>query len=153
MPTTSLFFEGACLTKYNMNKQAEALNEILKRNSPVILRLLAERGKGIFFPKEGIVAQAAEAKGKKINATIGSAIEDDGSPMRFESIAKNISIDPKDIFSYAPTQGKPELRRLWKELIYKKNPSLTGDISLPIVTVALTHGLSMIVYFFVDECD
>jgi len=136
-----------------MNKQAEILNEILKKENPVVFNLLSKRGRSIFFPKEGIVAQAAEAKGKKINATIGSAIEDDGSPMRFESIAKNISIDPKDIFSYAPTQGKPELRRLWKELIYKKNPSLTGDISLPIVTVALTHGLSMIGYLFVDEGD
>lgn len=137
----------------NMNKQADALNKILQERYPVIYNLLSEKGRNIFFPKEGIVAQAAEARGKKINATLGSAVEDDGSPMRLESLAKNISIDPKDTFSYAPTSGKIELRKIWKDLMYKKNPSLRGDTSLPIATIALTHGLSVIGYLFVNPLD
>lgn len=136
-----------------MNKQAEALNEILKNNNSAVYNLFSEKGRNIFFPKEGIVAQAAEAKGKKINATIGSAIEDDGSPMRLLSIAKNISIDPKDAFAYAPTGGKPELRKIWKELIYKKNPSMMGEISMPVATIALTHGLSVTGYLFINPGD
>jgi len=136
-----------------MNKQAEELNEIIKRNNQVIYNLFSEKGKEIFFPKEGILSQAAEAKGKKINATVGSAIEDDGTPMRLGSIAKNVLLDPKNVFPYAPSYGKPELRKLWKERIKKKNPSLKGEISLPVVTNALTHGLSTIGYLFVNPGD
>lgn len=135
----------------NLNPQAEELNIVIKQNNPVIFDLLSEKGKAIFFPKKGILAQSAEAKGKKINATIGMAVEDDGSPMRLNSIAEKISLDPKDVFPYAPSFGKPELRKVWQEMIRKKNSSL-GDktISLPVVTNALTHGLSMCGYMFVN---
>src|SRR3989338_10729681 len=119
------------------NPEAEELNNIIKENSRVVYELLSERGKAIFFPKKGILTQTAEAKGKKINATIGAAVEDDGTPMRLHSIAKNILLDPKDVFTYAPSYGKAELRKAWKELIYKKNPSLKTKISLPVVTNAL----------------
>jgi len=138
-----------------MNPQAEELNEIIKRNNPHVLGMLSEKGKAIFFPKKGILAQTADAKGKEINATIGIALEEDGSPVRLKSIASHIKgIDPKEVFPYAPSQGKPELRKRWKELIYEKNPSLKGkEISLPIVTNALTHGLSMIGYMFVNQGD
>ncbi|MBW2984867.1 aminotransferase class I/II-fold pyridoxal phosphate-dependent enzyme [Candidatus Woesearchaeota archaeon] len=137
-----------------LNPQAEELNEQIKKNNPVVLELLSEKGKAIYFPKKGILAQAADAKGKKINATIGIALEEDGTPMRLNSIAKNIDLNPKDIFPYAPSFGKPELRKVWKEMIYKKNPSLKyKPISLPITTNALTHGISMCGYLFIDPGD
>jgi len=42
----------------------------------------------------------------------------------------------------------------WKEMIVKKNPSLSGkEISLPVVSNALTHGISMAGYMFVNEGD
>ncbi len=137
-----------------MNPQAEELNEVIKKNNANVYELLSEKGKAIFFPSKGILAQAADAKGKKINATIGIALEDDGSPMRLKPIAKKIKLDPKEVFPYAPSFGKPELREKWKEMIYQKNPSLEGkEISLPITTNALTHGLSMIGYLFMDSGD
>ena len=136
-----------------MNPQAEELNDIIKRGNPIIYNLLSKKGKAIFFPKLGILSQAADAKGKQINATIGAAIEDDGSPMRLQSIAKNVLLDPKDVFPYAPSYGKPEMREEWKKMMAKKNPSLKGKTSLPVVTNALTHGLSMAGYLFVDEGD
>jgi len=136
-----------------LNPEAEELNNIIKENSRVVYELLSERGKAIFFPKKGILTQTAEAKGKKINATIGAAVEDDGTPMRLHSIAKNILLDPKDVFTYAPSYGKAELRKAWKELIYRKNPSLKTKISLPVVTNALTHGLSMVGYLFANPGD
>ncbi|MHC4618270.1 MAG: aminotransferase class I/II-fold pyridoxal phosphate-dependent enzyme [Planctomycetota bacterium] len=114
--------------------------------------LLAKRGRAIFFPAKGILAQAA--KGKDINATIGMALEDDSSPLRLSTIARHIKLDPAEVFPYAPSFGKAELRTKWKEMIYKKNPSLAGkQISLPIVTNALTHGLSILGYMFLDEAD
>lgn len=136
-----------------INKQALELNDIIKKNNSIVYELLSEKGKAIFFPKLGILAQTADAKGKRINATIGAAVEDDGSPMRLKSIVKLINLDPKDVFPYAPSYGKPELRKIWQEQIKKKNPSLRGNISLPVVTNALTHGLSMIGYMFVNPGD
>lgn len=137
-----------------LNPQAEELNENIKKSNPQILDMLSDKGKAIFFPKKGILAQSAEAKGKKINATIGMAIEDDGTPMRLNSIAKKIDLNPKDVFPYAPSFGKSELRKVWQEMIRKKNLSL-GDktISLPVVTNALTHGLSILGYMFVNPGD
>jgi len=139
--------------KMNLDPQAEELNEIIKKNNPVMLDLLSEKGKAVYFPKKGILAQAADAKGKKINATIGIGLEEDGTPMRLNSIADNIKLNPNDIFPYAPSFGKPELRKVWREMIYKKNPSLKAEISTPVTTNALTHGLSMCAYLFADPRD
>ena len=137
-----------------MNPQAEELNEIIKKNSQTAYSLLSKKGKAIFFPKKGILAQTAEAKAKKINATIGVALEDDGSPMRLKSIEKEINLAPELAFPYAPSFGRPDIRKRWKEMIYEKNPFLKEkEISLPIVTNALTHGLSMLGYLFIDEGD
>ncbi len=133
--------------------QAEALNDILKQDCPAIYDLLSDKGKGIYFPKAGIIKQAAAAKGKKINATIGMAIEDDLTPMRLPSIESQINVDPAHAFTYASSYGKPELRQAWKDMITKKNPSLKSKYSLPIVTCALTHGLSIAGYLFVNEGD
>jgi len=134
-----------------MNPQAEELNKIIRQQNPFVYEVLSERGKNIFFPKKGILGQTAEAKGTKINATIGAAIEDDGSPMRLESIASKIDLDPSLVFPYAPSFGRPDLRTKWKSMIYDKNPSLKKhEISLPVVTSALTHGISMAGYLFVD---
>ncbi|MGQ8335831.1 aminotransferase class I/II-fold pyridoxal phosphate-dependent enzyme [Sunxiuqinia sp. A32] len=137
-----------------MNPQAEELNKIIQSKNPVIYDLLSAKGKNIFFPKKGILGQTADAKGTKINATIGAAVEDNGSPMRLESIASNVNLDPSLVFPYAPSFGRPDIRAKWKSMIYAKNPSL-GDkvISLPVVTNALTHGVSMAGYMFVDEGD
>jgi aspartate/methionine/tyrosine aminotransferase len=137
-----------------MNPLAEELNKIIQEKNPVVYELLSKKGKAIYFPTKGILGQTADAKGTKINATIGTAIEDDGSPMRLEAISSKIGIDPSLTFPYAPSFGRPDIRASWKKLIYKKNPKL-GDkeISLPIVTNALTHGVSMAGYMFVDEGD
>ena len=137
-----------------MNPQAEELNSIIKEKSSVVFELLSERGKNIFFPKKGILGQTAEAKGTKINATIGAAIEDDGTPMRLETIASKIGLDPSLVFPYAPSFGRPDIRAKWKSMIYEKNPSLKDvELSLPVVTNALTHGVSMAGYMFLDPGD
>ncbi len=134
-----------------LNPQAEELNETISKNSKTVLNLLSKKGKAIFFPKKGILAQAADAKGKKINASIGMALEDDGSPLALNTISKLVELDKKDAFNYAPSYGKKELRVKWKELIFEKNPSLKAETSLPVVTNALTHALSINAYLFLDE--
>ncbi|MGA1870895.1 MAG: aminotransferase class I/II-fold pyridoxal phosphate-dependent enzyme [bacterium] len=139
-------------TENTMNFQAEELNDLIKKESETVLNLLSKRGREIFFPKKGILSQSADAKGKKINATIGAAIEDDGSPMRLKSIEEKVMMDPSHIFPYGPSYGRPDIRQKWKEMLLEKNPTLSGkSISLPVVTSALTHGLSMTGYMFVNE--
>jgi aspartate/methionine/tyrosine aminotransferase len=137
-----------------MDAQALALNEIIQKKNPSLFEMLSERGKNIFFPKLGILSQSAQAKGKKINATIGEGVEDDGSPMHLPEFDKFLNIPVTNIYPYAPSFGKPELRTAWKQNIYKKNPSL-GDIAFsnPIATNGLTHGISMAGYMFADEGD
>jgi len=138
----------------SLNGQAIELNEAIKAVNPRVFSMLSEKGKGIFFPKKGILAQTAEAAGKEINATIGTALEDTNAPMCLESLVRQINLSGKQIFSYAPSFGRPEIRSIWKDMLFKKNPSLAGkSISLPVVTSALTHGLSMAGYMFADPGD
>lgn len=137
-----------------MNAQAEELNRTIRDENQHIYHMLSERGKRIFFPAKGILAQAGDAKGKAINATIGMAMEDDGSPMRLESIASLLALDPAEAFPYAPSSGLPELRKKWRSMLVEKNPRLEHrPISLPVVCNALTHGLHMCGYLFVDPQD
>ena len=136
-----------------MNPEAETLNTIFRENNPVIERLLSQKGKHIYYPKMGMLKQGAEAKGKRINATVGMAMEDDGSPMRLSTIADLVQLKPTEIFPYASSFGVPELRTAWKNLIREKNPSLKEMISLPVVSIGLTHGLSIAGYLFADPGD
>ena len=154
MSPTRITIGSKTVKHFKMNPQAEELNKIIKEKNPVIYDLLSKKGKNIFFPKKGILGQTADAKGTRINATIGAAIEDNGSPMRLESIESNIKLDPSLVFPYAPSYGRPDIRAKWKSMIYEKNPALKDKtLSLPVVTNALTHGVSMAGYLFVDEGD
>lgn len=137
-----------------MNPQAKELNDSIVRENPHVFEMLSHRGRGIFFPKKGILGQSAEAKGKEINATIGIALEEDGSPVRLSVIEELIRVDPADVFPYAPSFGRPDIRATWRSMIYKKNPSLgETPIGTPVVTCALTHGLSMCGYLFGNDGD
>jgi len=137
-----------------LNPQAEELNRILRTQNATVYELLSKRGKAIYYPAKGILAQGAAAKGKEINATIGTAYEDDGRPMVLPSMAGLLGIDSKDAFPYAPSEGLKPLRDKWKELVRAKNPSLgTQEISTPVVSCGVTNGLSITGYLFIDEND
>ncbi|BFH12242.1 aminotransferase class I/II-fold pyridoxal phosphate-dependent enzyme [Paenibacillus melissococcoides] len=139
-----------------MNPLAQQLNDTIQRDNPNIHAMLSRLGRQIYFPKEGILSQSAEAgsKAKQFNATIGIATEG-GIPMHLDVIQETLSAyNPKDIYPYAPPAGKPELRKLWKEKMIKENPSLADKhISMPIATNALTHGLSIVADLFAEEGD
>ncbi len=135
------------------NPFADALNQDLINGAPQIFNMLSVRGKAIYFPWKGILGQTAEAKNAKINATIGTAFEDDGSPLTLECIEAIVDM-PSESFLYAPSFGLPKLREEWRRLMVLKNPGLKGKVfSLPVVTAALTNGLSIAGYLFVDAGD
>jgi aspartate/methionine/tyrosine aminotransferase len=118
-----------------------------------VLAMLSARGKAIYFPSKGILGQSAEAKTAAINATIGTAFEEDGSPLTLECMEEVVAL-PSESFLYAPSFGLPALRKQWQSLLRAKNPGLAEkSFSQPVVTAALTHALSVSGYLFVDPGD
>jgi len=138
-----------------MNPIAEELNQTIQAGNPHIYETLSEVGKNLFFPK-GILSQGAEAKEKahRFNATIGMATEK-GRTMHLPSVMAMLhGIQPEEALTYAPSFGILPLRQAWQEDMYRKNPSLKGkEISLPIVSHAITHGLSVMSDMWVDPGD
>lgn len=137
-----------------MNPIAQELNETIQSANPTIYDMLSAKGRNLYFPK-GILSQSAEAKEKatKYNATIGIATEN-GVPMHLASVMSYIRLAPDQSLSYAPSFGLLNLRRTWQEHMVKKNPSLVGKaVSLPIVTNAITHGLSVTADMWIEEND
>ena len=125
-----------------MKSLAIELNSILEET--VAERLLSNLGHRFYFPK-GIIAQSAEAKksATMANGTLGMAYAN-GKPMILSAIADNMtSLTPEESVAYAPTAGVEKARIAWKDLLIKKNPSLSDqEISLPVVVAGLTSGLS-----------
>ncbi len=138
-----------------LNPIARALDEKLEEAAPEVLEMLSAYGRRLYFPK-GIISQTAEAKqkAKRFNATIGIATEQ-GGPMALPSIAGQIGDVPlADAITYAPPAGRPGLRQLWREKLLAENPSLSDrEFGEPIVTSAITHGLSLAGELFVDPGD
>jgi aspartate/methionine/tyrosine aminotransferase len=140
----------------SLHPLALAANEALAKDCPNVLAMLSERGKRFFFPAKGILAQGAEAKqkAKTANATVGIATEN-GVPMHLDCVLKYYQgLTPGEIFDYAPSYGKPELRTAWARKQRAETPSL-GDqpLSNPVVTNALTHGLGLVGDLFLDPGD
>jgi aspartate/methionine/tyrosine aminotransferase len=137
-----------------LDPQAVQLNDTIRGASPAAADLLSARGRAIFFPKLGVLSQSAEAAGKDINATIGIALEDDGAPVALPSVSKNLQLPLGEAFPYAPSPGRADIRKRWREMLLDKNPDLKRkSFSQPVVTAALTHGLSMAGYLFCDPGD
>jgi len=138
-----------------LNPLARELNQQLAASAPEILAMLSPLGRRLYFPK-GILSQSAEAKAKahRFNATIGIATEK-GHAMHLASVQSQLNgISPDDAFTYAPASGRPGLRERWREKQLEENPSQRGkSVGLPIVTAALTHGLSIVGDLFVEPGD
>lgn len=138
-----------------MNPIAQELNQIIRSGNEHIYEMLSEVGKNLFFPK-GILSQSAEAREKahRFNATIGMATEK-GRTMHLPSVMAMLGeIRPEDALTYAPSFGILPLRETWQDELYRKNSSLKGkEVSLPVVTNAITHGLSVVSDMWVDPGD
>ena len=131
----------------------DTLAKQLNRTLGSAAGFLSAEGRRMYFPYGGILGQGAEAKTCDINATIGMAFEEDGSPLVMDCFAKNINLDRK-AFLYAGSFGLPALRAAWRNFQVRKNPSLKGkSFSNPVVTNALTHGLRVCAELFADRAD
>ena len=142
------------------NTQADEINAIIEKHNPKIMRVLSQKGKSAYFPSKGILAQTAAAQNCKINATIGIALEEDKTTACLPSLAGLARLEGLAAFQYAPPTGIPELRELWKKMMFGKNPTLAkaaenedAQISLPVVTSALTHAIYIAAQMFLDSGD
>ena len=138
-----------------MNPLAEELNAKIKSASPSMYSVLSGLGRQLFFPK-GILTQTAEAREKadRYNATIGIARQG-GHAMNLPVIMDMVpGLSSDEALDYAPSTGNAALRRRWLDDMFVKNPSLAGkEVSLPIVTSGITHGLTVAGEMFVDPGD
>ncbi len=152
-----------------MKKETDEINSILKNTSPTFYSVLSELGKRLYMPK-GIIFQSNQSKkhANHYNASIGIAKENIGfsdgkeitvenlAPMTLNSIGKYFNgLEQNEIFNYAPQPGLPALRDYWHEKIVNQNPCLKSkeQISRPVLTAGLTHGISMAAELFTDPGD
>ena len=138
-----------------LNPLAVELNDAIRAASPATYELLSARGRALYFPK-GILSQSAEAREKahRMNATIGVATEGSG-PMALPSVLEHLAgIGPADALDYSPAPGRKSLREVWRRKLLAENPAMRErSFGLPIVTHAITHGLSLLGELFVDPGD
>jgi aspartate/methionine/tyrosine aminotransferase len=139
----------------SLHPLAVELNDAIRAASPTTYELLSARGRALYFPR-GILSQSAEAREKahRMNATIGVATEGRG-PMALPSVLEHVAgISASDALDYAPAPGRKGLREAWRRKLLDENPSMRGrSFGLPIVTHAITHGLSLLGELFVDPGD
>ncbi|MDR2731795.1 MAG: aminotransferase class I/II-fold pyridoxal phosphate-dependent enzyme [Fibromonadaceae bacterium] len=145
------------MTQTSISELANTLNSNLGLESCIAYRAFSERGKRMYFPHKGILGQSAEAKSAEINATIGTAFEDDGTPLMLPVVQKSFTLPTTAThaaFLYQPSFGKAMLRKKWSEMMLKKNANLAGiKFSEPVITSALTHALSVSASLFVNSGD
>ncbi len=120
--------------------------------SPALAAALSPLGRRVAYPP-GIPFQAAEARGAELNATIGQITDGRGSAVPLPPMAAALGgLAPEDrnrAFLYSPVEGLPEVRRRWRE--WQRRGGATAPSSLPLVTVGLTHGLSLAADLFGGE--
>jgi aspartate/methionine/tyrosine aminotransferase len=136
-----------------MRDLAAEINEPLERDAPALFQALSPMGRRIFFPPD-IPAQAAEARGKEINGTIGQVTDGRGGAVCLPELAAAFGglsgQDLNQALLYSPIEGLPEVRRRWREWQRRQAPAGTPS-SLPMVTVGLSHGLSLVADLFGGE--
>ena len=134
-----------------LNPLAQELNETLRGS--VVEALMSDVGKRMYFPN-GIISQGGEAAKDAYfaNGTIGMAVAEK-TPIELDSYKKIMpDLNPRETVAYEKTAGNPELRKIWKDKLLEKNPSLKDkQISLPILVPGLTAALSYVADLFVDE--
>ncbi len=123
------------------------LNALIDEHQPAAGRALSALGRRAYFPID-IPAQSSDARGCKINATIGEVTDGRGAPLALPIIAEHFQgLDPAQVFLYAPQGGQPALRQLWQERIRAR---AAVPVTLPLATAGITQGLSLVGDLFCD---
>ena len=129
---------------------AAAVNQAIQEASPALFDLLSPLGKRVVFPND-IPFQAAQARGKTFNATIGQITDGANIPIPVTSVMKGLSGLAESYRNpavlYSPGLGFPSLRQAWRAW-HRRNVNEGIRSTLPMVTVGLSHGLSILADLF-----
>ena len=133
----------------------EAANAAIREASPALHEALSPLGRRALFPQD-IPFQAAQARGKRYNGTIGQITDGRGGALGLPSLAAALAGLPdaarNRALLYSPVEGIPELRSLWREWQRRfgvgEGPGLA---TLPVVTAGLTHSLAVAADLFGGE--
>lgn len=135
-----------------MHDRMREMESALAREAPALSAALSPLGRRAFFSGD-IPAQSAEARGKEINATIGQITDGRSGALGLPGLAAAFSLSPEDLsraLLYSPIEGLPEVRQRWRE--WQRRGIASGIPStLPVVTVGLSHGLSLLADLFGGE--
>ena len=125
-----------------------ALNAALAAAHPAAAALLSDAGRRAKYPSD-ITAQAADARGCELRATIGQFTRGDGTAFTPPALADHVTgLQRERTFLYGPVGGHGSLRQAWQTRLQKRAPL---DLSLPVVTSGITNALSLVADLFVDE--
>ncbi len=130
-----------------------ATNDAIAAASPALFELLSPLGRRAFFPPD-IPFQAAQARGKTYNATIGQITDGYGQAVPVPALAETLSglqAAPRNrALLYSPVEGIPEVRRAWR--VWQRR-SVADELpsTLPLVVAGLTHGLAVAADLFGGE--
>jgi aspartate/methionine/tyrosine aminotransferase len=119
-----------------------AINASLEREAPALSAALSPLGRRV-----------AEARGKNLNGTIGQITDGGGGAARLPAVAGAFRLGVEDLnqaLLYSPVEGLPELRRRWRDWQRRGIPEAVPS-TLPLVTVGLTHALSLAADLFGGE--
>ncbi len=135
-----------------MIESVERANEAIREASSALHGALSPLGQRAFFPRD-IPFQAAQARGRRYNGTIGQITDGHGRAVPLPSMEAGLSALPDGArnraFLYSPVEGIAELRHLWREW-QRRLPGIPEGVrsTLPVVTAGLTHGLSLVADLF-----
>jgi len=137
----------------------ETVNAALEAEAAALHRTLSPLGRRAVFP-QGIPFQAAEARDKAFNGTIGQITDGHGGAVPLPSLAAGLSALRPDgplgsaarnrALLYSPVQGMNEVRELWRRRQRRDAPPGVPS-SLPLVVDGLTHALSLCADLFAGE--
>ena len=129
----------------------EGINQALRDAEPALFESLSQLGRDAYYPPD-IPFQAAEARGAEFNATIGQITDGEGGILALPAVAEQLgSLGERHLSAsllYSPVEGVPQLRRLWSR---RHRPEGAPASTLPLVTVGLTEGLSLVADLFCDR--
>lgn len=129
-------------------RQGERENQVIAAQCGPLHAALSALGRRVAFPPD-IPFQAAQARGKEFNATIGQITTGAGQILALPTLDACLNLEDaarNRAQLYSPVQGNETLRARWRDWQRRHAPQATS--SLPIVTVGLTHGLSLVADLF-----
>ena len=130
-------------------QKANQLNQSIQSHAPAAFEMLSELGRSAAFP-DGVPAQAVEAADCQYNGSIGQVTDGHGGAIPLPTLGELFSgFELNSTLLYPPQLGLTPLRKAWGDRTASRESGLR--LPDPMVTVALTHAISLCADLFSDS--